>query len=611
MGREATITVTEGLYLHLTAIPQDAPISPRARSLLDVIAQLCKKNAPPEPTAPVTLNRSEIIDGLSSLIGKPISATNAANLFSRLKALGVFQASPGEEGKLRQRHLHLTSVAPLLKGPKTELTKTRTVMADILGTKNSMARSSGALTASNYEMKFALQDMFINGIFDGAMSMNKDKSITSMVDTIQFAGKPLVINSASAYGSLMRLSDQRLVRPLLAFCQISLSERRKSIERSTNKQIPNRFMISDFELCNLIGLPVKKVNRLAVTEIFKRIANTIFRIDSSLNPTFQKMVRFDNSFVDWKDIQMQVISSFDEGADTDAQGVFSFSLDERLFMTMLLVKSNKQNLFKAPLSLAKDSSGVIHALFNWVRRTAKKGDSEALWGDNALSIPDIHAAVLPNTTLTYFSANLKSGLAKGLQYEDEVSASYLIHAIEIKVDKTSFRHKFQFRIDLNDQVIGPAAINLAKIKKAESEQQQKQRSQLSVGAVIDSKALLSTFEPSSETLKALLANGFDKRLLPQRVAAFIKFYSSLASLPANLDEKFLIYENNRLSMSEARKLNSNQHSAAGARSIRDLPISEQLGDHSWAESLPNQGADTREEHNSQTVIEGEAEVVDG
>lgn len=575
-GRQATITIAEGLYRQIPAIPHEA-LPPLERELLLTIERLCTEKESPKNLGPFTLTRKALEESLFEHTKKQLSASHFSNLVGSFKKRGILKPSPGEEGKSKPRHHTLTTLKPLFtdintqkpSGPKHYATKAR-VKAEY----NQALAEKNALPSNDHELKYALQDILLNGMFDTVMLLSKNPDITTLSDTISFGNRPLHLTSRALSGrELMEITDQRLLRPLLAYSQMTIRAHQKAAyTQGINRQIPNLFVISDEDLCRLLGKrPSLAVANTAIG-MMERMSDTEFDVDASENPVFRRLFSY-NSEQQVKRFRMGVLKFDSADVEGESTGkMFFYRLDERLFISMLSTQYQGQ-LFKAHLELRQELSGILQAVHNWVRRSTGSGNNNALW-DESVKLKTIHQETLPKIEYKYFARYFLSALQKGLKWADEAQERYLLHGIEIIRHIKPGRGKdlYAIRVDPHDEVLGQELKRLA--KKRDQERREK------------AQAVLSGWQPSEATLSELMSKGATEEFILGKLKEFADYWTQVGAVPKNTDQHFLKYVTQGLAMQKAdkahRKTHTNVPLEGGARKTRDIPLEEELNDSDWA-----------------------------
>lgn len=528
MRGKATITIEDEAYKLIRMIPAEAGLTKMTLDLLKAIEELCKAEPKFTESDPVILEKDNIRETLSRITGRVISKASFSNALKILKNDGVLLTHPKEEHKKKPHH-HVIKSFEIYFQAKSERVPTKSSGNKSVGNefkseieKFSRASEMGGLPIKTPDLEYTVQDIHLNGLFDRVMQYGElDEKLHSLSDTITFAHMPLGITASSTTEPLMGIADQRLVRPLLAYCRLSITESLRMMPEGSDRKPPNLFVISEFDICKMLGHSVaRKEYREVGVRILRRIANVVFDIDASKNHTFRKVMSF-NKNAETERIRMRIISNFDEG-DNENGRFFYFSLDERLYISMLS-RNREPQFFRALNSLSREISDTIHAIHNWVRRKASSKRPNVLW-DVALAPKDIHMEVMPKLDGKAFSFYLSSSLDKFQVWEAEGIKRYIFHGIEAEKDTNGFRHKYRFRVNPNDDIMGQEVLKLAQENTREGQKK--------------SAEIIKDWRPESDDVEYLIGVGLDTYQLEIYTFSFKEYWSGATYLPKDLGARF-------------------------------------------------------------------------
>lgn len=227
-----------------------------------------------------------------------------------------------------------------------------------------------------------------NGFLDTAMRMShKDKR--KVIDVVyRFKGKPLYIRatcSTDENSGIAVLTDQRAMRPLIAFCKKQISYRRESLrgkigDMYTPSMIPNHFRLDIHDLCSMMGMKPLSENIDIAVSMMRRLADTTFKVDARENGEFQKTFSiiwspedrtsdtFEFRFLQNLDISHETNHMEDLFGNSAAElrpRFYTFTLEPRLFYSLVLDESPL--LYISHADLAKEQSGITQRFYNWAR----------------------------------------------------------------------------------------------------------------------------------------------------------------------------------------------------------------------------------------------------
>lgn len=373
----------------------------------------------------------------------------------------------------------LVALPPLIKkAPASRRTKT------VIGIQKQLLKESTDLIYLNTDAQldvFLHQQLF-NGILDAAMRLSHkdERKVIKVIYPIK--NEEIVIEatcSTAENSGIAMLTDQRAMRPLMAYCKKEVVARREKLksmhgDHYSPSMVPNHFQIDIHELCVLMDLKVVSANIESAVAMMHRLADTNYQVDASASPWFKR-----NFSLLWQvndkesDIfNLRFIHNLDIAKDhTELEDLFGkrlgemkpryykFSLEPRLFYSMVI--DDNSTLFISHKDLSKENSGIIQRFYNWAKYWV--GVREKFGMPNKwYSIHELHAMLTPAARLDNFVTNFKAGIEKhkirditeDLPENVEKSTISLVYGYYVYYECRDNGDYFRFERNREDPLVG-------------------------------------------------------------------------------------------------------------------------------------------------------------
>lgn len=404
---------------------------------------------------------------------------------SELKALNVLteRKYQAKEGKNRYTTFIISDITELVAKPQI-----RSVSDDIPSKRRSLAKvitekrvlmddESAIFLTDAADISVHFHQQIFNGILDTVMRLSHKDKRKTIDATYPIRGEPLLIQAScldSTDSGIAILTDQRAMRPLIAYCRKEIAYRKAQLmavhgDDFLESMIPNLFRIDIHDLCTLMGMQPVGENIDRAVGMMQRLADTNFRVDARKNQWFKDMFShmpgftnktdiFNFRFLNSMDIALEEskqVELFGQGADKIKPRFYVFSLEPRIFYSMLL--DDSKSLFISHPELSQERSGILQRFYNWARVWVSGRERSGVtktW----YSIQDIHLKLTPASRFDnfrkYFLRALEKKAIEGTTFEIGVSGTSLVYGFYVAYKKENGIELFNFWRDRNDLYVG-------------------------------------------------------------------------------------------------------------------------------------------------------------
>jgi hypothetical protein len=392
---------------------------------------------------------------------KDILSSNRKKWFKITSLVGLAKIEPKEQKEVKAAG-----------GKRMTKAKMRTMMSIL------KKADTNILEYSRQELVHWNQQLF-NGILDIAMRTSPGDKRSSISVEIEIADGLLKITSSaqtSEGSEISMLSDQRLMRQIIAMAKREIETRRATLKKTHGdsvdliSKIPNRFTVVMDRICSAMDMQLRSENYHSIHAMITRLAETTFDVDATESEWFRQVFsgmmgytesgdklesdKFKIRFLNELESSQQDSRTADlfAGIDSPTPQYYSFKLDDRLFYSLLL--NENENLFLSHEALVIERSGLIQRFYNWARGyyggTAKP-NLEKVWYDHH----DMAERLTPGNREDNFKTNFIQALKRHAVEEwTDTHGLALVYGYYVEWKKEDDRDLFRIFRDKNDPLVG-------------------------------------------------------------------------------------------------------------------------------------------------------------
>lgn len=326
------------------------------------------------------------------------------------------------------------------------------------------------------DLSVHIHQQIFNGILDSAMRLSHKDTRREIEVDYQIVGKPLVIKalcSSSHDSGIAILTDQRAMRPIVAFCKKEIARRKVKLQNEYGSNylpsmVPNIFRLDIHDLCDLMGMKPHSENIDLAVAMMRRLADTTFIVDASKNDWFKdnfSMMPGSNGVLsdvfEFRFLQnLEIAREHVEAADLFGKSpgdlrprFYTFSLEIRLFYS--LVMDDSATLFISHQELSAEQSGILHRLYNWARFWVSGRERPQL-AQKWYSLTEMHEKLTPAARLDNFRVYFIRALAKKAvgEFKQGVGGVSLVYGYFVYYERRDGGDFFRFERDKDDYIVG-------------------------------------------------------------------------------------------------------------------------------------------------------------
>lgn len=409
-----------------------------------------------------------------ALVSKRLGELAALNV-------AVSKVYTGVSGKEKYYHYRVTDLIRLASLPPVrkhvKIKKGRRTKTQVMLQKEFFLKDEKAIFLQGHkELSVHIHQRIFNGILDSAMRLSHKDQRQEIEVSYTVMGKPLIIRATCSTGAdsgISTLTDQRAMRPIIAYCKKEIARRKAQLiaqhgENFMPSMVPNIFKLDIYDLCMLMGMKPLSENINQAVAMMRRLADTSFRVDARKNQWFKEnfsmMPGSDGVISDI--FEFRFLSNLeiaeDHGAMADLFNAppeelrprfYTFSLEIRLFYSLVLDDSS--TIFISHQDLSSEQSGIIQRLYNWARFWVS-GRERPNVSQKWYSLVEMHEKLTPAARLDNFRIYFLRALSKKAigEFQLGVGGKSLVYGYYVYYQYKDGTDYFRFERDRNDPIVG-------------------------------------------------------------------------------------------------------------------------------------------------------------